>query len=83
VLSLISTLNGTFVTALVLDQISWVKDGMIGREFLLGVGRGIGTLVVLGSLHFYQSSKVALIFIGSLYFLFPLTLYLKKFIKKI
>lgn len=82
VLSFILTINSTFVTALVLDKITQVKDAMIGREFILGIGRGIGTLIILVSLFLYNSPKIAFILIGSLYFLFPLTVYFKKIYQK-
>jgi MFS family permease len=78
ILGFILTINGTFVTTLVLDKVSQVKEGMISREFLLGIGRTIGTFIILGSFIFYQSFKPALISIGSLYFIFPLTVYLRK-----
>jgi len=77
-LSFLITINGTFVTTLVLDQISDVKIGMISREFLLGAGRVFGMAFTFLSLTFSNSPKLALILIGSLYFLFPLTVYLRK-----
>ncbi len=80
-LSLISTINGIFVTTLVLDQIREVKTGMISREFLLGVGRVIGVSIIFVFLSFYSSPKIAIILIGLLYLAFPLTLYLRKIYK--
>ncbi|MBU3956773.1 MFS transporter [Patescibacteria group bacterium] len=81
-LGFLLVLNGTFVTTLVLDQVSEVKVGMISREFLLGVGRTIGMAIVFASLALFNSPKLALILIGSLYLLFPLTVYVKKIYQK-
>lgn len=78
VLGFILTINGTFVTTLVLDQVHREDEAMISREFLVGVGRGIGTSLIIASLALYNSPKLALILIGSLYFLFPLIVRFKK-----
>lgn len=78
ILGFISTINGTFVTTMVLDKVPKIKEGMIGREFLLGAGRVVGMLIIFTSFILFNSPKVALILIGSLYFLFPITLYFKK-----
>jgi len=77
-LSFLLTINGTFATTLVLDKISDVKTGMISREFLLGLGRVLGMALIYLSLSFSNSPRLALIFIGGLYFFFPLTIYFRK-----
>jgi len=82
ILGFILAVNGTFVTTLVLDQIPEVKEGMIGREFLLGVGRAIGVVIIFASFTLYNSPRLALILIGCLYLLFPLTVYFKKLYQK-
>jgi len=82
ILGFIMVINGTFVTTLVLDQISEVKDGMISREFLLGVGRSIGVAIIFTFLTLYNSPKLALIIIGCLYLFFPLIVYFKKIYQK-
>jgi len=78
----ISTINGAFVTTFVLDQVPEVKEAMIGREFLLGAGRTIGTLVLFASLFRFNSPKIALIIIGCVYLFFPLLIYRKKLYQK-
>ncbi|MBM3205354.1 MFS transporter [Candidatus Shapirobacteria bacterium] len=77
-LAFISTIAGTFETTLVLDKTQTVSGGMISREFLLGVGRIIGTVFILISLTLFDSLKMGLILIGLAYLLFPLSLWLKK-----
>ena len=81
ILGFILTIDGVFVTTLVLDKVHEVNEGMIGREFLLGTGRIIGMIIIFISFTLTNSPKIALILIGSLYFLFPLTLFFKKIYK--
>ncbi|MFH1601763.1 MAG: MFS transporter [Candidatus Shapirobacteria bacterium] len=77
-LGLVSTINGTFVTTLVLDQINSVGHGMIGREFLLGVGRIIGSLIFIASLAIFSAPKSAFLLIGLIYLLFPYLVFRNK-----
>jgi MFS family permease len=82
VLGFATVINGTFVTTLVLDKTSKVNEGMISREFLLGIGRVIGVMIFLASLGLTNQPSLGLIFIGFLYLLFPFNVHLKKLYQK-
>lgn len=78
VFGFISTISGTFVVTLILDSVHEVKAAMVGREFLLGVGRIIGMLIIFTSLALFRSANLALIFIGILYLSVPILVRLQK-----
>lgn len=78
VLGFATVISGAFVTTLVLDQTSKVKEGMISREFLLGIGRATGLIFFFASLCLTNQPSLAFILIGFLYLLFPFNVYLKK-----
>jgi MFS family permease len=82
ILGFATVINGTFVTALVLDQTPKVNEGMISREFLLGLGRVIGVIIFLASLGLTSQPGLGLIIIGFFYLLFPLNVRLKKLYQK-
>ena len=77
-LGFLVVINGTFVTAMVLDQTAKIEEGMISREFWLGIGRAIGVMAFFVSLTLTDSPRMALILIGFLYCFFPLIVYSRK-----
>jgi MFS family permease len=78
VLGFLISINSTFVTTLVLDKSRSVVEGMVSREFLLGAGRTIGVLFIIGSLVLTGNPKTAFILVGILYLFFPVLVYLKR-----
>lgn len=72
IFSFVSAIDGSFVTTVVLDKASSVSEGMIAREFLVGVGRMVGSAICLVPLLLGGTPQTAMIFIGLIYLLFPL-----------
>lgn len=71
----ISTIKSSFALTVILDKATGVSDGMVLHEFLVGVGRIIGSLICLIPLIMGGSPQTAMIFIGFIYLLFPIALY--------
>jgi MFS family permease len=76
--SFTAAIGAIFVTTAVLDKASSVKEGMIAREFLLGVGRIIGSTICLLFLLTDQPPQRAIIALGLIYLLFPLSVFWQK-----
>jgi len=74
----IATINASFVITLVLDKIPDIKESMILREFLLGAGRTIGSLIYLAPLVLGFSPTKAFVVIGLIYLCLPLIVYRQK-----
>lgn len=78
IFSFIATISGTFVVTLILDSVHEVKAAMVGREFLLGVGRIIGMMIIFTSLALFKSPTFALVLIGLFYLSVPILIRLQK-----
>lgn len=71
IFSFISTIDGSFVTTVVLDKATSVSEGMIAREFLVGAGRMVGSVICLIPLMLGGNPQTAMIILGLIYLLFP------------
>lgn len=82
IISFVGPLFWNLSTTIVVDSVSDLKMAMPGREFLLAVGRVLGSILVLLSLALERTPKLIFPILAAAIFAYPLTIYWNSKVKK-
>lgn len=82
IISFILPLFWNLSTAIVVDTVSDLKIAMPGREFLLAIGRTIGSVLVLASLAIEHTPRVIFLVLAIAIFAYPLVIFWNSKIKR-
>ena len=73
-----ATLFYPFTTTIIMDNKINIFDSMIGREWLLNLGRFLGVIITLAFIIFFSDIHFSLLFFGILISIYPIIIELKK-----